>query len=92
MAKEMTKFLEADIATLDRSVRDIQAKLRQVKSATQNLCTMASQIAQGSSHFCSRPTPIHNDGPISGPFSAGQLILEKIDRDSPMHDEENGRR
>ena len=49
MAKEITKSLEADITTLDKSVREMWAKLCQVKHATQYLCTVASQIIQGSS-------------------------------------------
>ena len=44
MAKEMTKSLQADIATLDKSVREMWAELRQVKHATQYLCTVESQI------------------------------------------------
>lgn len=81
-----------DTATLDRFVREMQGELYQVKNATQHLCTMASQIAQGLSHIHIHPTLVHRDGPLSGPSSSGQPDLEHIDTDKPMHDEENYRR
>jgi len=52
MAKEMTKSLEVDIATLDKSVREMRAELCQVRNATRYLCTVASQIVQDSSRVC----------------------------------------
>eukprot|EP01018_Ginkgo_biloba_P040279 Gb_03792 [translate_table: standard] len=88
MAKEMMKSLEANITTLDRSVREMQEELYHVKSATQHPFIMASQITRGSSHVRSHPAPIPRSDPLSGPSSTGQPILERINKDSPMHDEE----
>eukprot|EP01018_Ginkgo_biloba_P000927 Gb_07086 [translate_table: standard] len=92
MAKEMTKSLEADISTLDKSVRDMWAELRQVRNATQYLCILASQIVQDLSRVHSHPTTTpHRDSP-SEPSSTSRPIIEQIDNDAPMHDDERDQR
>jgi len=89
MAWEMIRSLEADIATLDKSVREMHGELCQVKNSTQHLCTMESQIAQELSYVHNYSTSIPYDCPLREPSSGGKSILEHIDNDRPMHDGEN---
>ena len=76
MAKEMTKSLEEDIVTLEKSVREMQAELCQVKHATQYLCTVASQIIQGPSQVRSQSTTTSRGDSLSEPSSIGRPIIE----------------
>eukprot|EP01018_Ginkgo_biloba_P037491 Gb_41482 [translate_table: standard] len=78
MAWEMMRSLEADIATLDKSVKDMQGELRQVKSATQSLFTVASQIVRELSYVRSRSTSTPRDCPPREPSSSWQPILGRF--------------